>query len=117
MGPGNFSEQQQGEIKFPEMSARVLGVTLREDSIDPWVEYLAKASYDKILSLLRSSVHPVIIRDYFGSGHVCLRYTDVVLDDVSAYNGNFKIMEEHFSVYTSMWRPQVLNLRIGTYDL
>merc|ERR1719284_2019303 len=23
-GPGNFSEQQQGEIKFPEMSARVL---------------------------------------------------------------------------------------------
>jgi len=95
---------------------RVLGVTLREDSIDPWVEYLAKASYDKILSLLRSSVHPVIIRDYFGSGHVCLRYTDVVLDDVLAYNGNFKIMEEHFSVYTSMWRPQVLNLRIGTYD-
>jgi len=29
MGPGNFSEQQQGEIKFPEMSARVLEKTVQ----------------------------------------------------------------------------------------
>eukprot|EP00310_Coccolithus_braarudii_P014909 CAMPEP_0183351192 /NCGR_PEP_ID=MMETSP0164_2-20130417/23416_1 /TAXON_ID=221442 /ORGANISM="Coccolithus pelagicus ssp braarudi, Strain PLY182g" /LENGTH=122 /DNA_ID=CAMNT_0025523309 /DNA_START=133 /DNA_END=501 /DNA_ORIENTATION=- len=28
-GPGNFSEQQQGEIKFPEISARTLEKTVQ----------------------------------------------------------------------------------------
>jgi len=28
-GPGNFSERQQGEIKFPEMSARILEKTVQ----------------------------------------------------------------------------------------
>ena len=28
-GPGNFTERQQGEIKFPELSARVLEKTVQ----------------------------------------------------------------------------------------
>jgi len=95
---------------------RVLGVRMRDERIDTWVACLNNYTYDKILSLLRSSVHAVIIRDYFGSKHVCLRYTDMLLSSVLKFDGEFKIMDEHYSVYTSLWREQVLNLRIGNYD-